>query len=178
MGMRTIVVDSGTAKKELALRLGAEDFIDFKEEQDIPGRIKKLTDGIGAHGVLVTAWQSYKGRPNHDSALRRIARLTKADAVSFCGDRVGAIIMCIGLPPADQNVIMGAPPAWLALKKMRIQGSIVGTMEDTAAALEYARRGLLKPIQEVRGLGAWPESVQQLKRGEVAGRVVIDFSKA
>ncbi|KAF7196784.1 alcohol dehydrogenase [Pseudocercospora fuligena] len=160
MGMRTIVVDSGAAKKELALRLGAEDFIDFKEEQDIPGRIKKLADGIGAHGVLVTAWQSYK------------------DAVSFCGDRVGAIIMCIGLPPADQNVIMGAPPAWLALKKMRIQGSIVGTMEDTATALEYARRGLLKPIQEVRGLSAWPESVQQLKRGEVAGRVVIDFSKA
>ncbi|KXT09627.1 hypothetical protein AC579_10475 [Pseudocercospora musae] len=178
MGMRAIVVDSGATKKELALRLGAEDFIDFKEEGDIPGRIKKLADGIGAHGVLVTAWQSYKGTHNPNTALGQLQRLTEIDAVSFCGDRVGAIIMCIGLPPAHQNVIMGASPTWLALKKMRIQGSIVGTMEDTAAALEYARRGLLKPIQEVRGLSAWPDSVQQLKRGEVAGRVVIDFRKA
>jgi propanol-preferring alcohol dehydrogenase len=50
-------------------------------------------------------------------------------------------------------------------------------MQDTAAALEYARRGQLKPIHEVRGLSAMPEAVQQLRRGEVAGRIVIDFNK-
>jgi len=50
-------------------------------------------------------------------------------------------------------------------------------MADTAAALEYARRGLLKSICEVRGMSAFPESIQQLRRGEVAGRIVIDFNK-
>lgn len=80
--------------------------------------------------------------------------------------------MCIGLPPNDQNVIMGDNPTHMALKKISITGTIVGTMEDSAAALEYARRGLLKPIHEVRPMSAWPESVQQLKRGEVAGRIV------
>ena len=71
---------------------------------------------------------------------------------------------------------MGDDPLHMIMKKTTIQGTVVGTMKDTAAALEYARRGLLKPIHEVRGLGKLPESVQQLKRGEVAGRIVIDFN--
>lgn len=72
---------------------------------------------------------------------------------------------------------MGDAPLHLVLKGISIRGTLVGTMQDTAAALDYARRGLLRPIYEVRGLSAWPESVQQLKRGEVAGRIVIDFNK-
>jgi alcohol dehydrogenase, propanol-preferring len=103
--------------------------------------------------------------------------LANKDAISFVGDRVGGKIMCIGLPPIDQNVIIGDSPVHMAMKKLSIQGTIVGTMKDTAAALEYARRGLLRPIQEVRGLSALPESVQQLRRGEVVGRIVIDFNK-
>ena len=85
--------------------------------------------------------------------------------------------MCIGLPPKEASCTIGANPAIFALKKLTITGSIVGTMQDTAAALEYARRGLLQPIYEVRGLNAFPESVQQLKRGEVPGRIVIDFNR-
>lgn len=50
-------------------------------------------------------------------------------------------------------------------------------MQDTASALEYARRGQLKQICEVRGWSEMAESVQQLRRGEVAGRIVIDFNK-
>lgn len=50
-------------------------------------------------------------------------------------------------------------------------------MQDTASVLDYVRRGLLRSVSEVRGLSAFPESVQQLKRGEVAGRIVIDFNK-
>lgn len=61
MGMRPIVVDGGEQKKQLALSVGAEVFLDFREEKDIPARIKEVSDGIGAHGVMVTAWQSYKG---------------------------------------------------------------------------------------------------------------------
>ncbi len=63
MGMRPIVVDSSSAKKELSTKMGAEHFIDFKEHSDVAAEIKKVADGVGAHGVLVTAYQSYKGRP-------------------------------------------------------------------------------------------------------------------
>lgn len=61
MGMRPIVIDSGEAKKKLATTLGAEVFLDFKEETDIASRIKEIADGLGANGVIVTAWQTYKG---------------------------------------------------------------------------------------------------------------------
>ena len=61
MGMRPIVVDSGTPKKDLSIRMGAEEFVDFKEHKDVAARIKEVADGVGAHGVLVTAYQSYKG---------------------------------------------------------------------------------------------------------------------
>ena len=65
MGMRPIVIDAGDEKKKLATEMGAEEFIDFRETKDIAVRVKEVTEGQGAHGVLVTAWQSYKGTCNH-----------------------------------------------------------------------------------------------------------------
>lgn len=79
--------------------------------------------------------------------------------------------------PKD-TVTLGADPSHFAFRNLKILGSLVGTMQDTAKTLEYAQRGLLKSICEVRGLSQLPESVQQLRRGEIAGRVVIDFEKA
>ncbi|KAL1629238.1 hypothetical protein SLS56_005461 [Neofusicoccum ribis] len=159
MGFRPVVVDTGAPKRELATKMGAEAFVDFREVESVAEEIKKVCDGLGAHGVIVTAPQAYK------------------DAVSYIGDRISGKIVCVGLPPAGATTI-GADPNLIVFKNMTIVGSLVGTMSDTAAALDYARRGLLRPIAEVRGLSKMPESVQQLRRGEVAGRVVIDFNQA
>ena len=65
MGMRPIVVDSGEAKEALAMKMGAEAFIDFRKESDVPAKVREGADSIGAHGVLVTAWQTYKGILHH-----------------------------------------------------------------------------------------------------------------
>ena len=101
--------------------------------------------------------------------------LTSADAIAFIGDRIGGRVMCIALPPAGQ-IMLGTDPNLYVFKNLHIIGTLVGTMQDTAATLDYARRGLLKSIGEVRPLSKMPESVQQLRRGEIAGRVVIDFN--
>lgn len=61
--MKPIVVDSGTAKRDLALRMGAAAFVDFTETNDVQAKVREIADGIGAHGVLVTAYQAYKGIP-------------------------------------------------------------------------------------------------------------------
>ncbi|KKY17167.1 putative alcohol dehydrogenase [Diplodia seriata] len=90
-------------------------------------------------------------------------------------DEVAAPVMCSATPAGATHI--GADPNIVVFKNLTITGSLVGTMSDTAAALEYARRGLLQPICEVRPLSAMPESVQQLRRGEIAGRVVIDFNQ-
>jgi len=77
MGMRPIVIDSGEAKRKLALELGAEAFIDFREHKDVAAEIVKIADGIGAHGVIVTAYQAYP------------------DAISYIGKRISAKIVCV-----------------------------------------------------------------------------------
>jgi propanol-preferring alcohol dehydrogenase len=99
-----------------------------------------------------------------------------ADAISFVANRKGATIMCIACPPAGE-VLFGSDPNTFVFKNLHVIGSCIGTMQDTASCLNYAKRGLLKGIGEVRGKSQWAESVQQLRRGEVAGRIVIDFNK-
>ncbi|OQN95074.1 hypothetical protein B0A48_18848 [Cryoendolithus antarcticus] len=79
-------------------------------------------------------------------------------------------------PPAGR-ISLGTNPNIFASKNLIIFGTLVGTMQDTAAALEYARRGQLESVSELRGLRAMPESVQQWRRGEIAGRLVIDLNK-
>jgi propanol-preferring alcohol dehydrogenase len=48
--------------------MGAEEFIDFTKEKDVPAKIKEIADGIGAHGVLVTAYQAYNGKHRSTAA--------------------------------------------------------------------------------------------------------------
>lgn len=158
MGMRPIAIDGGEAKEKLCLSIGAEAFVDFTKTKDVAGEIKRIADGVGAHGVVVTAYQAYK------------------DAISYVGDRKGARIMCVALPPAG-TVQLGSEPSTWVFKNLYIIGTLIGTMQDTASCLDYARRGLLKPICEVRGRSRWAESVEQLAKGQVAGRIVIDFNK-
>lgn len=80
------------------------------------------------------------------------------------------------MPPAG-TLEISAEPSTFVFGNLHIIGSLVGTMQDAASCLDYARRGLLNPICEVRGKSRWAESVQQLRRGEVAGRIVIDFNQ-
>jgi len=49
-------------------------------------------------------------------------------------------------------------------------------MKDTAQALDFAKRGLLKPIYTVYPIDKLPEAVEKLKKGEIAGRAVVDFN--
>lgn len=85
MGLRPIVVDTGEDRKKLALSLGAEKFVDFKESKDAAKEVVEICDGIGAHGVFVTAPQAYPA------------------ALTYLGSRCGGQVMCIALPAAGTN---------------------------------------------------------------------------
>lgn len=55
-GIRTIAIDTGSEKKALCESLGAERWIDFKEEKDIVKAVQGATpDGLGPHGAVVAA---------------------------------------------------------------------------------------------------------------------------
>jgi propanol-preferring alcohol dehydrogenase len=104
MGFRPIVIDTGEAKKKLSLEMGAEAFVDFKETPDVGAEVKKIADGIGAHGVFVTGVPAYK------------------TAIELTGDRVSAKVMCIGLPPSNLDMVLGASPYILAARNLTLKG--------------------------------------------------------
>lgn len=156
-GMRPIVIDTGGDKRKLAMEMGAEAFVDFKEVDDPAKTVVDTADGVGVHGVFVTAPAAYK------------------TAVSYVGDRVGAVVMCIGLP-AKGSTLLGADPCDFCFKNLTIKGTLVGSRRDTAAALDFARRGMLKQISEIYPINRLPEAVEKLRRGEVAGRIVVNFN--
>lgn len=120
MGLRVIVVDSGEARSALAKKYGAEHFVDFKEGDPV-AKVVELTGG-GAHAVYVTAVQAYPV------------------AHGYLGARQGGKVMCIGLPPAGQFDI-NIPPAALIFRGQSIQGTLVSSLGDLDATLQFAARG-------------------------------------
>lgn len=156
MGMRPIVVDTGDERRELAKKYGAEHFIDFKEESDPVKKVVELTEG-GGHGVFVTAVQSYP------------------IALGYLGHRAQAKVMCIGIPPAGKYN-MDIAPASLIFRGQSVQGTLVSSLAEIDETLEFARRGKLRLEPTVVGLSKFNESVQKLKNGQVAGRIVVDFN--
>ncbi len=79
MGLRPIVIDTGASKRELCMKMGAEAFVDFKESEDVAKEVVSIADGVGAHGIFVTAPSAYN------------------TAIGLVGDRIGGKVMCIGL---------------------------------------------------------------------------------
>lgn len=52
MGYRAIVIDGGQKKKDLALSMGAEAFIDFTATEDVAGDVIKVSRKTTFHNVL------------------------------------------------------------------------------------------------------------------------------
>lgn len=124
MGMRVIAIDGGDAKRDLCKKLGAEVFIDYTNTKDIQAEVMKAT-GFGAHGVIVTA----------------ATKEAYASAPGFL--RPNGTVVVVGLPK-DPSVLAGAPPIMMALKRLNIVGSVVGTLKDVEEALDFTARGLVK----------------------------------
>lgn len=158
LGIRPIVLDTGAAKRAMSLEMGAEAFVDFKEVSDPAAAVIKIADGVGVHGVFITAPAAYQS------------------ALSYVGSRVGAVIMCVGLAPKG-SVTVGGDPNSLIFSSLTIKGTLVGSRRDVAAALDFAKRGQLKQICEVYPIDRLPEAVERLRRGEVPGRIVVKFDQ-
>lgn len=71
------------------------------------------------------------------------------------------------------NFPMG--PEYFVAKNVRLTGTSTGTMKDTQEALEYLRRGQVKPIIVHKKLEDIPACLDQLEKGDAVGRFVITF---
>ena len=61
------------------------------------------------------------------------------------------------------------------LKGLTIRGSIVGTRQDMAEALDFYARGLIHPTVASAGLDDINDVFAKMERGQIDGRVVIDY---
>jgi NADPH:quinone reductase-like Zn-dependent oxidoreductase len=103
MGLRPIVVDTGDDKEKLAKSLGAEHFIDFKKVENVAAEIVKIADGVGAHGVFVTAPQSYPSVLSYLGSRvgGKVYSFLHCNSFQSCSN--SDQVMCIALPSAGTN---------------------------------------------------------------------------
>ncbi|OCT49461.1 putative aldehyde dehydrogenase [Cladophialophora carrionii] len=154
MGLRAIVVDTGSERKELCLKLGAEHFVDFREGDPVP-EVMELTSG-GAHACFVTAAQSYPV------------------ALNYLGARRGAKLICIGVAaPGEYNINLD--PARIVFRGQHVLGTLTSSLAEVDDALDFAKRGKLRLEPTVVGLSAFNGAVQKMKNGQVAGVVHLSL---
>jgi alcohol dehydrogenase, propanol-preferring len=150
MGLRVAAIDIDDDKLALATRLGAEIAVNARTS-DVVEEVQKATGGV--HGVLVTAV--------HPQAFGQAIGLV----------RRGGTIVFNGLPPGD----FPAPIFDIVLKGLTIRGSIVGTRQDMAEALDFYARGLIHPTVESAALDDINGVFERMERGQIDGRIVIDY---
>jgi propanol-preferring alcohol dehydrogenase len=80
----------------------------------------------------------------------------------------------MGLPA---RAYLRAPVFDTVVKMITIKGSYVGNRRDTAEAIEFFRRGLIKAPYKTCGLSELQSIYDLMEQGRIAGRYVLDTSK-
>ena len=154
LGAKVIAVDSGSEKKALAESYGVEAFVDFANTTDIVGDVLAITE-VGAHAVVVT---SGSGR-----AYAQVADML----------RPGSNLSCVGIPPG--KTLLQTPVAGIVVKCLHITGSLVGSGKECMEAMEYVRKGIVKPQAQIQKFSELPQVYEQLEKRDVSGRVVLQI---
>ncbi|KAJ4394807.1 hypothetical protein N0V93_004027 [Gnomoniopsis smithogilvyi] len=162
MGYRVIAVDAGAEKGRYALQEGAEHYVDILNPEvmanGVGAEVKKLSSGLGAPAVIVCAGAGAA----YQSAMDMLAPF--------------GTLMCLGIPPPPQT--FSIHPLQFIQYGYRIMGSAVGTRRDTIEALEFVQRGLVKPKVQWAELERMAELMDEVTKGKVQGKYVINLNEA
>ena len=148
-GARVCAVDVADDKLELARSLGAELTVNAATEQ-VPKQIRSFG---GAHVALVTSASAAA----YETALRSL--------------RKGGTLAVVGMPNEPFKV---SAVAMVAIEG-RIVASAVGTREDLRELFELVARFPIRSHVEMRPLESLPTVLEEMKRGALLGRVVIEL---
>jgi alcohol dehydrogenase, propanol-preferring len=148
-GAEVIAIDVSEEKLEFARSLGAAHTINATSENTA----KRIAGLGGAHVALVTS----AAKAAYDSA--------------FYSLRAGGTIAVVGLPAEPLTF----PAIAMVAREARIVASAVGTREDVREVLELAASGKLRCQIETRSLDQINETLDEMRQGKLAGRVVLKF---
>jgi NADPH:quinone reductase-like Zn-dependent oxidoreductase len=151
LGGRVIATGSTAAKRELALKLGAEFVVDSTRD-DWPAEVRRLTEKRGVDLVI-----EHVG----GEVLRR---------VFDCLARGGAVVTCGAT--AGRELPLNLWPFFV--KQHRLIGSYGRNQADLRATLEWAAEGRLKPvIHRVFPLTETASAYAALRDRGVLGKVLV-----
>lgn len=147
---RVIAVDTNQDKLAIAKKIGAEIIIN-SSQVDAALEIQRQTGGAQVAIVCAVSRQAF------NSAIDALKPMGKLVAVALPNDK-----MDLSIP---RTVFDG----------IEVVGSLVGTRQDLKEAFEFARIGLVKPIVKTRPLTDINQIIDEMKAGDIEGRMVIDF---
>jgi propanol-preferring alcohol dehydrogenase len=138
------LIFSGDEKRKMCLeQLGASEFVDFATSKDVVADVKQATeDGQGPHAVILVAVNE---KPFQQAA--QVCETCQLFAFEIVGNRPPqyvrprGTVVCVGLPA---NAFLKAPVFETVIRMITIKGSYVGNRKDTAEALDFYKRGLIK----------------------------------
>ncbi|KAF3928581.1 hypothetical protein AA313_de0201613 [Arthrobotrys entomopaga] len=157
MGLHAIAIDGGSEKGQLCKESGAAAYVDFMSSKNLVQEVKNATpDGLGPHAVLLLA----------------VSEKPFQQATEYV--RARGTVVCIGLPA---NAFLKASVFDTVTRMITIKGSYVGNRQDTAEAIDFFSRGLIKAPFKVIGLSKLNEVYEMMQKGQIAGRYVVDTSK-
>jgi len=157
MGIHTIAIDGGDEKRKVCTDLGASAFVDFSKSKDVVADVKKATsDGYGPHAVVVLAVS--------EGPFQQASQYVRSKGT----------IVCVGLPA---NAYLKAPVFDTVTRMITIKGSYVGNRQDTAEAIDFFARGLIKAPYKTVGLSELQDVYHLMEQGKIAGRYVVDTSR-
>ena len=149
MGAEIAAVDTADEKLQLAESLGAVKGFNAKSRNVV----KELRAAGGVHVALVTS----AAKAAYDTA--------------FACVRPTGTLLAVGLPAED----ISFPPIMMAAKEVRIQASAVGTRQDLQEVLAMASKGKIRCRVAARPLSEANLVIDQLRQGQVSGRMVLSF---
>ena len=147
LGAEVVAVDISEEKLALARSLGSPTTINAS----INNVIKELRNRGGVHVALVTS----AARASYETAFHCL--------------RPTGTLLVVGLP-ADPICF---PAILMAAGEIRIQASTVGTRQDLREVLAMAAAGKVRCQVAARPLAEVNEALDQLRLGQISGRVVL-----
>jgi D-arabinose 1-dehydrogenase-like Zn-dependent alcohol dehydrogenase len=150
MGFRTVAINRGKDKEELARQLGAHNYIDATA-QDVVAELQKLG---GASVILATA-------PNAQSISGLVDGLAPSGKL---------LVPAAPQEPLSINVFS------LIMKRSSVAGWYSGTAKDSQDTLEFSALSGVHPMIEEYPLDKVAEAYEQMHSGRVRFRVVLTMN--
>ncbi|MEB2312423.1 MAG: zinc-binding dehydrogenase [Sorangiineae bacterium] len=151
-GARVIVVGRSAKKLELASSLGAEAVVNASEVKDVAARVRELTGGRGADVIF----ELVATEPTMAASLGALARRGR--------------LVFVGYSEAALTV----HPIQLVILEAEVLGSVGNTLAELEEAVRLVAEGKVRTVVDrTLPLESFADALDALRRGEVAGRVVL-----